>query len=208
MFSYLTQADAASAKVAASDAKTRAPFRPGASRRTLRLPRRPALRLLKGRRRRTECPPEMPTQVRLIAKAARRRHLRQRHRLAPLRQQLAGAVQAHPQQVLVGRAAGGLLKATREMARAQPGLGGQILQAHRLDKARFQPPEGAPNARGYGHRAPPGWGSGAPSARRPPPGPRATGLACVQTARGSQPPIKRTFRAATTVVLSPPGLRR
>ena len=50
-------------------------------------------------------------------------------------------------------------------------------------------------------RAPPGWGSGAPNARPPPPGPRATGLAYVRTPRGSQPPIKRTFRSDTTVAI-------
>lgn len=70
-----------------------------------------------------------------------------------------------------------------------------------LENARFQ----AHDSGGFGGerrrwRAPPGWGSGAPSARQPPPESRATALAYVRTGGGSQPPIKRTFRSGTTVV--------
>jgi hypothetical protein len=73
----------------------------------------------KGRRRRAEEAAELPAQVRLVEKPARRGDLGHGHRLISLRHKLARVAQAHPQQILMRRFTGGLPKFRSEMTPAQ-----------------------------------------------------------------------------------------
>jgi hypothetical protein len=81
----------------------------------------------KGRQRRAERLPKMPTQMRLVKKAARRRDFAQRYGIVFLCQHSACAAQAHPQQVLVRRLPGQLLSIAVKSRPAKTwGSGGDI----------------------------------------------------------------------------------
>ena len=114
------------------------------------------LRPPKGRWRHAKNASEVPAQVTLIGKPARRRNFGQRQRRRPLRDQLARAAQSHVQQVMVRRQAGRLFEAAGKMAHTE--VGGTRQFAHRaaLPKAPLQRSNDGPNARRDARGAP--WG--------------------------------------------------